>query len=312
MNAGKKGGEGTAPPGVRALSSSLIIPGLFPEIPDALIPRLPHLERALARGHLVLAHQGQMLECWPDAAGGISLATRMAREAGLLNEASHWLCADPIHLQVEGDALLLLERYSFSVREEESAALVETLNGHFAEEGLKFFALSPDIWLVGLSEPPRISTTHPLTRVGRNIDGYLPQGEDAPRWRARFNEVQMLLHQHPVNQKREARRERIISGVWFWDTPASIHDAQVIETLRGPSAYGDAEAWSAAALRLDREVIGPLLEALRRGQCKTLMLVAVEGRCAATLTLTRRHLWRFWRRPKPLARTPGVPALEHA
>jgi len=277
-----------------------------------LIPRLPHLELALARGHLTVAHRGQMLECWPDAAGDISFATRMAREAGLLNEASHWLCADPIHLQVEGDALLLLERYSFSVREEESAALVETLNQHFAEEGLKFFALSPDIWLVGLNEPPRISTTHPLARVGRNIDGYLPQGEDASRWRARFNEVQMLLHQHPVNQKREARRERMISGVWFWDTPASIHSAQVVETLRSPSAYGDAEAWRAAALQLDCEVIGPMLDALRRGKCQELTLVAVEGRCAATLTLTRWHLWRFWRRPQPLAKTPGLPALEHA
>ena len=307
-----KPGRGTDPKGVCPQTSPLIVPGLFPEIPDALIPRLPHLELALARGHLTVAHRGQMLECWPDAAGDISFATRMAREAGLLNEAAHWLCADPIHLQVEGDALLLLERYSFSVREEESAALVETLNQHFAEEGLKFFALSPDVWLVGLNEPPRISTTHPLTRVGRNIDGYLPQGEDASRWRARFNEVQMLLHQHPVNQKREARRERMISGVWFWDTPASIHSAQVVETLRGPSAYGDAEAWRVAALQLDGEVIGPMLDALRRGKRQELTLVAVEGRCAATLTLTRWQLWRFWRRPQPLARTPGIPALEHA
>ncbi|MHB8353264.1 MAG: hypothetical protein ACYDCF_02360 [Burkholderiales bacterium] len=306
--------RGTDPSGVCPPSSSplVIIPALFPEIPDASIPRLPHLELALARGHLSVAQQGQMLESWPDAAGDISLATRLAREAGLLDEAAHWLCADPIHLQVAGDALLLLERYSFSVREEESAALVETLNQHFAEEGLKFFALSPDVWLVGLNEPPRISTTHPLARVGRNIDGYLPRGEDARRWRARFNEVQMLLYQHPVNQNREARRERIISGVWFWDMPSSIHSAKIVDTLRRPSAYGDAEAWGAAALQLDREVIGPLLDELRQGKVRRLTLVAVEGRCTATLTLTRWHLWRLWHRARPLARSPGVPALEHA
>ncbi len=308
MKTGRKP-QGTDPEVVCPL---VIIPGLFPQISDAAIPRLPHLERVLAQGHVDVAHQGQMLEDWPDAAGDISLATRMAREAGLLDEAPHWLCADPIHLQVEGDALLLLERYGFSVREEESTALVETLNQHFAEDGLKFFALSPDVWLVGLNEPPRISTTHPLTRVGRNIDGYLPRGEDERRWRARFNEVQMLLHQHPVNQMREARRERIISGVWFWDTPAAIHNAKVIDTLRGPSAYGDVEAWRAAALQLDRDVIGPLLEGLRRGDYGAFTLVAVEGRCAATLTMSRWHLWRLWRRPRPLAQTRGVPGLEHA
>ncbi len=294
------------------MDATLIIPGLFPEIPDAAIPRLPHLEQALARGHLTVAHRGQMLEAWPDEAGDISLATRLAREAGLLDQAPHWLCADPIHLQVEGDALLLLERYSFSISEEESAALVETLNRHFAEEGLRFYALSPDIWLVGLNQAPRIRTTHPLTRVGRNIDGYLPQGEDARRWRARFNEVQMLLHQHPVNQKREERRERIISGVWFWDTPSAIHSAQIVHALRAPSAYGDAEAWAAAAIALDRDTLAPLLDELRRGKLERLTLIAVEGRCAATLTLSRWHLWRFWRRSRPLAQTSGVPALGHA
>ncbi|MDE2258844.1 MAG: hypothetical protein KGK17_00735 [Betaproteobacteria bacterium] len=289
-----------------------VIPGLFPEIPDTLIPRLPHLERALARGNLTVSRSDRMLEDWPDADGDVSLAARMAREAGLLHQAPHWLCADPIHLHVEGDALVLLERYSFSVSEAESTALVETLNQYFFKDGLQFYALSPDVWLVGLHEAPRISTTHPLSRVGRTIDGYLPQGEDAKRWRFRFNEVQMLLHEHPVNQLREARRERLISGVWFWDTPAAIHAARVIETLRAPSAYGDAEAWQAAALALDRDILGPALQELRTGKLKTLTLIAVEGRCAATLTLSRWHLWRFWRRARPLAQLPGIPALEHA
>jgi len=34
------------------MDTTLIIPGLFPEIPDADIGRLPHLERLLARGTL--------------------------------------------------------------------------------------------------------------------------------------------------------------------------------------------------------------------------------------------------------------------
>ncbi len=290
----------------------IVIPGLFPEIPDASIPRLPHLELALARGNLNVARSDRMLEDWPDADGDVSLAFRMAREAGLLHQAPHWLCADPIHLHVEGDALLLLERYSFSLSETESTALVDTLNQYFLEDGLRFYALSPDVWLVGLNEAPRIITTHPLTRVGRTIDGYLPQGEDAKRWRSRFNEVQMLLHEHPVNQLREKRRERVISGVWFWDTPSAVHAARVIDTLRAPSAYGDAEAWQDAALVLDRDTIRPLLEELRAGKLKTITLIAVEGRCAATLTLSRRHLWRFWRRVRPIVQLPGIPALEHA
>ncbi|MDE2343920.1 MAG: hypothetical protein KGL63_11140 [Betaproteobacteria bacterium] len=289
-----------------------VIPGLFPEIPDQAVPRLPNLERALARGHLVLSQNGAMLEGWPDAAGGGSLAERMAHEAGVAQEAPHWLCADPVHFQVEGDALLLLERYSFSLSTEEAEALVAMLNGHFEDRGLKFFPLTPTVWLVGLQAPPRIQTTHPLRRVGRNIDGYLPEGEAARYWRSVFNEVQMLFHEHPVNQQREARRERAISGVWFWDCPvAAKREAQVIDSLRAPSAYGDELAWQQAARQLDREVFGPLLLRLKSGELEGFTLVALEGRCAARLTLTRWQLWRFWLRPRPLMRLSGIPALEH-
>ncbi|MDE2622308.1 MAG: hypothetical protein KGM83_03840 [Betaproteobacteria bacterium] len=290
-----------------------LIPGLFPEIPDRSVPRLPHLELALARGQLVLSPNRSVLEEWPDAAGGRSLAERMAHEAGIAQEAPHWLCADPIHLQVEGDALLLLERYSFSLSTEEAQALVAVLNGHFEGHGLKFFPVTPTAWLVGLQAPPRIQTTHPLRRVGRNIDGFLPQGEAARHWRSVFNEVQMLFHEHPVNQSREARRERAISGVWFWDCPAvADREARVVDSLRAPSAYGDEIAWQEAAQQLDRELFGPLLRRLKSGELEAVTLVALEGRCAARLTLARWQLWRFWRRARPLTRLSGIPALEHA
>ncbi|MDE1981805.1 MAG: hypothetical protein KGI81_05645 [Betaproteobacteria bacterium] len=289
-----------------------VIPGLFPEIPDQAVPRLPNLERALTRGKFALLRHEAMLESWPDDAAGTSLAERMAHEAGIAGEASYWLCADPIHLQVEGDALLLLERYSFSLLPEEAEALVATLNRHFNHQGFRFFVLSPGVWLVGLKAPPSIQTTHPLRRVGRNIDGYLPQGDAARHWRGVFNEVQMLFHEHPVNQSREARGERAISGVWFWDYPTATHEAQVIDSLRAPSAYGDEAAWQEAAQRLERELFGPLLQRLKSGELEGFTLVALEGRCAARLTLTRWHLWRFWRRPRPLTRLSGVPALGHA
>lgn len=290
----------------------LLIPGLFPEISDDKVPRLPHLELALARGSLVFSPGDALLEEWSGVADAPSFAARVAIEAGLASEASHWLCADPIHLQVEGDALLLLECYSFSLLREEADALLTSLNQHFEDRGLKFFALTPERWLIGMNLPARIQTTHPLRRVGRNIDGYLPQGEAARMWRTVFNEVQMLFHEHPTNQQRALRQERAISGVWFWDCPSGPHEARVIDTLRRPSAYGDAEAWRAEALALDEAVVGPLLRQLREGAIDGFSLAAVEGRCAATLTLSRWQLWRFWRRVRPLVRVSGVPQQESA
>jgi hypothetical protein len=52
--------------------------------------------------------------------------------------------------------------------------------------------------------------------AGRDIDPSLPQGRDAAGWHAIMNEVQMLLHNHPVNIAREQRGEPAINSLWFW------------------------------------------------------------------------------------------------
>ena len=296
------------------MDTTLIIPGLLPEIPDGDIVRLPHLERLLARGTLGIGVRPRMGSDPSHPLLPSFLAHQRAEQAGLLGAAPYWLCADPIHLQVQGDTLLLLEHYSFALTQPEADALIETLNAHFAPDGLRFYAPSPYAWLVGLQTPAMLTTSTPLSRVGRSIDGYLPQGHDARRWRSRFNEVQMLFHEHAVNVAREGQRERLISSVWFWDEPftAPHPDAQVINTLRKPSAYGDAEAWNSAATTLDQEVIAPLLQQLSKGRIHSITLITPEGRSAAHITLTRWQLWQFWRRPHPLHAFASVPSLDHA
>jgi len=57
----------------------------------------------------------------------------------------------------------------------------------------------------------------PLSQAaGRNIHGNLPTGAAALRWHQLFNEIQMLLFAHPLNQAREARGELPVNSVWFW------------------------------------------------------------------------------------------------
>ncbi len=291
---------------------SLLVPGLFPEIPDQDIPRLPVLETLLARGDLRFHEKPLMLEDWPESGEHSPLAMVRAGVLGLGMDGRSWLCADPVHFHVEGDGLLLMDSHSFSLSHEEAEALILSLNAHFFPDGLHFHSVSPTQWVVGLDWVPEVTTTHPLRRVGRSIDGYLPQGLQARRWRALINEVQMLLHEHPVNLSREDRGERTINGVWFWDTPAGRHDARVLHMLRGPSAYGDGPGWAQAARSMDEEHLAPLVASVRTGQLEALDLVALEGRCTASLTLKRSHFRRFWRIRHALHDLPRVPPLEHA
>ena len=58
----------------------------------------------------------------------------------------YWICADPVHLQVDRDALILAAPDYFELELSQAQALVQTLNGHFEAAGIQFFARAPTRW----------------------------------------------------------------------------------------------------------------------------------------------------------------------
>ena len=48
------------------------------------------------------------------------------------------------------------------------------------------------------------------------MDGVLPQGADALLVHGWVNEIQMLLHEHPINAAREARGALAVNSLWLW------------------------------------------------------------------------------------------------
>ncbi|NIP74434.1 MAG: hypothetical protein GWO16_16145 [Gammaproteobacteria bacterium] len=127
-----------------------------------------------------------------------------------------WLRADPVHLRPDQDRVLLFAGPGLGVRAEEARALVQALNEHFADRNLRFEAPVAGRWYLRLSVPPGVCTAPLAAVAGRDIHRHLPAGESARRWRGLLNEVQMLLHGHPVNGDRERAGAPAINGVWFW------------------------------------------------------------------------------------------------
>ena len=125
-----------------------------------------------------------------------------------------WLRADPVHLRLQRDQLVLLPNVAVSA--DEAALLCKALNEHFAGQCLEFFAPHPQRWYVRLEHLPDIETVPLSQAVGRNVHDLFPKGAEALRWHQLFNEVQMLLFSHPVNEARETRGELPINSLWFW------------------------------------------------------------------------------------------------
>ncbi len=205
----------------------LLIPSLFP--PTAITPandplhqvKAPALQTLLARGACNRTPASDM-ESWLCDTFGVArqqdypAAPFGALADGIETGNACWLRADPVHLAVERDQLILTESSTFALSRAESDSLIKTLNLHFSVDGLHFSASHPSRWYLRLEHAPAVATQNLYQVAGHNIHKYLPRGPEELRWRALINEVQMLLFEHPVNVARENRGEAPINSIWPW------------------------------------------------------------------------------------------------
>jgi len=126
------------------------------------------------------------------------------------------LRADPVHLHPDRDRLLLFDARHLDITDSEADALLPSLNEHLQPLGMVLSAPHPERWYLHLEQTPALQTTPLDQATGRDVLRHLPGGDDGPEWRTLLNELQMLLHQHPINEQREAQGRPTINSLWFW------------------------------------------------------------------------------------------------
>ena len=172
---------------------------IAPECPE-------HGLAALLFGCFGVAREGPD---WPVAA-----VTR--RLDGASGDGGWWLRADPVHLRVDMGELALLDSAGLRISTTEAEALVAEINGQLDDPTWRLEALAAKRWYLSLDEPPCLVTQPPWEISGLGVGEHLPRGDDAGSWRARINDVQMILHASPVNRERERRGEPAINSLWLW------------------------------------------------------------------------------------------------
>ncbi|HVY08410.1 MAG TPA: hypothetical protein VHB46_20735 [Burkholderiales bacterium] len=334
-------------------TATLFIPSLFWPATAAAAdsPGVPALQLLIGRGNAL-----ESLPC-EDEAAWLCNRFGVARQAdwpsapvsalgtGIAPENAFWLHADPVHLRVQRDQLVLIAPEALAIGEAEAASMCATLNRHFESDGLSFAAPHPLRWFVRSAKPARMQTNGLTTMAGRDIDRLLPKGEDAMAWHKMFNEVQMLLHEHPVNEERERRGVLPVNSLWFsgggslpqarspyqavvgssalarglaklTQTPF-ISSTSGVDTLESgnlqaqdvlielgdaaePWLRHDHDAWKSALESLDQRWFAPLVRLLKIGRLRRLDIATVAGGQARQWSVTRAHLWRWWRGAVPL------------
>lgn len=148
---------------------------------------------------------------------------------------AYWLCADPLHLNVEQRRLTLAQDAPLA-NDEELREIVETLSPLFAEVGTLAAGKEGRAYL-RMTALPDMQTTPP--GIANNLNAMLPQGNAALRWRRLINEAQMLLHTLPCNERREQQGLPRLNALWLWGE-GSLPTPRIIDKpvrLAGTGAF---------------------------------------------------------------------------
>lgn len=317
----------------------LLVPHLFPSARLLEVAaqdlHLPALEKVLARGSRQAFSDGGIEAALCQALGidrqqDWPLAPITLQADGGDPGIDYWLRADPVHLSVMRDRIVLADSQALELDQAEAAALAACIQGHFGES-FSPLALQPRRWYLRLPQAPQMSTTPLSCATGCDIDPLQPRGHDASHFRALLNELQMLLHDHPVNQRREARGQLPVNSLWLWGggvlpqarppgtlkvaadhpdaqallsfagaTRVSVNarfdqgrpDVVLLEVLVAAGQSGDAFGWREGVREVDE-----LLQGLLRDGRGFILADPVRGRACAWRRSSR---FKLWRRPSRL------------
>jgi hypothetical protein len=216
------------------------LPWLEDAARDALerqsLPELPALAWLGGRGRISPLAQPSWRHWLLEAAG---LATEsllqhwpagpcLAAMAGLDAErGGTWACAQPTHLAAAMDHLRLAALPQVDLSASERASLVSAINAQLADRGFALLAPLDDTWVLRCPGSIECRTHEPAVAMGQNIHDFMPSGRDGARVRSRMYEIQMVLHEHPVNEARTRRHAPVINTVWLWGFGATLAPRQM-------------------------------------------------------------------------------------
>jgi len=124
------------------------------------------------------------------------------------------LCADPIHLEVGLNDITLTQHID-DLTDEDAKQCIDALNQYFKQDGLEFIYGSQSQWYLILQSENVPETTPLLEVLRKNIAHFYPASKNM-NWEVIQNEVQMILHMLPLNQKRENAGLATLNSLWFY------------------------------------------------------------------------------------------------
>lgn len=313
---------------------TLFIPGVE-SVPAGCLPRMPALERLLARGRarplrespwaLLARLAGGDLARWP--VGPVSALAEFATcPTGCLR-------AEPLGTAADLQGALRLPAGELGIGLTEAMALAAAFDSALGDAQFRLQVAIPERWYLAWDAGCMAAADwQGFEGPDRSLAGAVRPAPPEPGLRRLVSEIEMLFHAHPVNVARRERGAAIIGGLHPWgggpapaaprrsaSPPAGLHTGEpylaglarlgAIPAPAGRPAFWNGKparggvAWPVAIETADgtqfaaveTDWAAPLLRMLIRGHLEA--VTVVTGR--AVHETRRFDLLRAWRRSRP-------------
>jgi hypothetical protein len=248
--------------------------------------------------------------------------------------AGYCYYCEPIHLRADMSDAIVFDRSHFNLTLDEAQSLVNAINPQLQGNSYRIEIADPYRWYL-LSDIEIASTIPALRQLhGRPVGAVLTNPGYAAEWRHLMNELQILLHQQPVNTERIDCGELPVNGVWIH--PGSVFEArdytisrvvtsspfaqevcrslvldcmdklnESVLTGKGDilifdeslMAKGDVKSLQLQLEAMEADWFQPMRIWLRQGKIDEIIIDPVDGR---RFIIRHKFLRRFWKRMHPL------------
>jgi hypothetical protein len=151
-----------------------------------------------------------------------------------------WIAAaDPVHFETRLRHLVVRSLDSDGVSSTALTELFGDLQESLGGDDKQFVALGTQGYLRA-SRPMSTAPVSAETADGRVPDEFTPAGEDVETFHGLQGELQMLLHEHPINVARNSAGHPAVNSVWLWGGGVSPD----LSDLSLPVLYADDRLFS--------------------------------------------------------------------
>jgi len=132
----------------------------------------------------------------------------------LPGQTGQWWMASPYHAQLSRDSVILLPDGMLPFTEQDASWICEQLNPMLAEDGMTLVSRGAAL-LLCCREKLYASPASFGDISGKRLPDRHAHGADDGRLMRLQSEIQMHLHRHPADHRRE-KGEQDIHGLWLW------------------------------------------------------------------------------------------------